>query len=470
MSSSESPLDSLDSDTTVVRKVARMNARGKLALPLRGSRGSSSSVRRKDKKSPREYVSKAQHILQLNFEKDATARRLAERREALEVSSDDEPVDGVRRDRFGNPKKYFLSKWDKPPRNISMTEKEENEVLPQVEEASQFTYPELFLFLKGSDPLFHGCISDFQISTREMDALATGDPELMEPFTDGASVMAGNPELRSAFETLQRAIHFQMFGYTTTRILPGTSQWSYMRSLQLMCHALSRVHAALIGETAAVSEERKTRTALKQFVPRDTAAWLDDPTFFRGEAGSTRLPGETTPSTAASPGDTSSPHPTRTPASPRRPSSIPGTEFGGPRAEPVPISTPPTPIPQQTPQQIPIQILLQPPATQPGFTPLAVPPTSSTGFPLTLPQKPFPQSRYATSFRSPGRRRRFLEQKASAFTPRSQSASRPGLPPQSGSRSPGARPVWPARSEPQYRRADDNDRPRSTVMGRGRRF
>jgi hypothetical protein len=458
MDSSESELHSLDSDDTVIRKVDHMERK---AGRLR--RGRSTSQPRREHlptlKERTERIREAREAALSDLSRMKRYPRLPTTRPRPDEGS---VTPSERLGYFGERTKRLPFFSDTPdlfgPHPSAFAQEP-----PQP--GPQFTDNEIFLFLKGSDQLFHGCLTDFQLSSKELEGLVKDDPGISEPFTDGCRVAAGQQALQIALGALQMAAHYQIAAIKESATGSGLGQFQTMRAMQLLLHGLSRVHVALIGETAEATEERKARAALRQFVPRDVIPWLEDQSFFRPGAGSGGLPGGTPVTTPGLPPGTPTESDT-TGATSATPESR--------RPEPPATGTPtitqsaphptPQPVPQPAPQQIPIQILLQPPGPQ-TQAPLTIATATAPGFPLTLPTQQRDTSLFATPRkRSPG-------QRSSTFASQHYPTTRPWTSNRPPSRSPGARPAWPPRSgPPRGRTGDRDDTTRSGSVGRSGRY
>jgi hypothetical protein len=440
--------------------------------------GRSSSTKKPIRPALKERIARAQENLHSDYTKPRRTTRVAPWRPQFE---DDSRLPLERVDQFGALKKRIPTFEDISDPLMPQTTAFHLETPETPPVLAQFGPPlgdqDIFLYLKGSDSLFHGCITDFQLTTHELEAIVKNDPGVTEPFNDGCRVAAGQQTLQVAVASLQRAVHFQFAALKQVSQGDWRGQFNMMRATQLLLHGLSRVHVTLIGETAEATEERKARAALRQYVPRDVIPWLEDQAFFRPGAGSGGLPGgpptdPTSPSTPTEPGTAPSARTVATPTPARaEPPATTTPTIAQPAAQQVPqpvaqqIPQPaPQQIPQPVPQQIPIQILLQPP-TQQSQASLTITPTRSQGFPLALPTRQQPaQQREAVPFSLPTGS--LTGQRSSTHAPHHYHAPRQWTSTQPSSRSPGARP-WPPRSGPQRGRTGDrDDSTRSGSVGR----
>jgi hypothetical protein len=241
--------------------------------------------------------------------------------------------------------------------------------------------------LKTMDPLFTGCLTDFVLTKDSVDEYRAMDPGLPNTFRDGAVVAAKDPLQLEAFRTLQLGSHYMIEAVGN----PLERRELCKKGLALSLHALSRTHLALIERSAAASEEQKARATLRDYVPREARAYLEDPTFFRTEAGSAELPG--TPSMSpASPMATrmvSTPTPPAVQQPATAPTATPVAETPADRHDDTPPAADTAPIPQQVPGQGPQAI----PQRQ---APLAIPTPPNTSFPLTLPPSRSPTLGWGT--------------------------------------------------------------------------
>jgi hypothetical protein len=149
----------------------------------------------------------------------------------------------------------------------------------------------IFTYLKASDPQFHGCLTDFQLSPAEWSNLLTSDDGPVGRFSDGATVMVGDDELLNAFDNLQLSSHYLIRGLTYFPRDATTAASQISSGLTLLLDALAKVHLFLIRDAGDASEEQKQRAAVRNHVPREAKAFLDDPSFFPSGAGGGTLSG-----------------------------------------------------------------------------------------------------------------------------------------------------------------------------------
>jgi hypothetical protein len=259
MESSESELDSYDTDGTVERKIDHMERKAGRLPPRR----STSSTRKGTISGLKERIAQARETLRSDYSKPGKTTRVAPWRPQFE---DDSKMPLERVDQFGALRKRlprFEDLLDPLVPRTTLFQPETPEVPPF---PTPFGPPiddqDIFLYLKGSDNLFHGCITDFQLTTHELEGLVKDDPGIAELFNDGCRVAAGQLTLQVAVASLQRVVHFQFVALKQISHGAWIGQFNLMRATQLLLHGLSRVHVILIGETAEATEERKARAAL----------------------------------------------------------------------------------------------------------------------------------------------------------------------------------------------------------------
>jgi hypothetical protein len=278
---------------------------------------------------------------------------------------------------------------------------------------------QIFENLKLTDPLFRGCLVDFTLPEADLNRLLAATPQIDPIFRDGALITAGAQPILTTISCLEAAAHFMIDGMTALTTGPLNFQ-DLSPVLELTLHAMSRLHAHAIGVASGASEERKTRATLRDFVGRESKALLEDPTFFRGEAGSGGLPGTTASAMVTAT------------------SSVVATA----PADPLPAARSDT-LPAAPPAATPSPLL------QPGTQGLATPvPSPQTTLPLTLPvqRSPIPRREppQPRAPPAPGAYRGYARPAAGPPFARPGGARSPARP---ASQNPGTRLVWERRPD-----------------------
>jgi hypothetical protein len=451
ISSSESDLDSYDSSSAVERKVAYGNRR---IISLTPEFRSYARERRYLHKLRKQEKKRALNLLAKSAPTSARMKRPLLRRER-EPSDSDQENEGL-----AELKKFARRKMR--PSAFSEDSDVPNLRMPTLSEP----YPTL----KRVDPLFTGCLTDFRLGEPELEESERSCPPLPEEFREGAVVATRNMVMLEAFRSLQLGVRYQIAAYRYERGSFQERQVWARRGLALSMHALSRTHLSLIEMSAEASEEQKARAILRDYVPRDARAYLEDPAFFRAEARSGELPGRPTPPAARTPSTPAS-RAVSTPVPPAvqlattvavtpAPTDNPASGGDAPAPGYAPIADARTTA-QQIPTAKPQPQPQLPPAVQEP-APAAPPAAGAAAFPLALPSqgslyprwRPFPS-------RSPG----YREGPRYGKRPfRSRSPARPAT---QGSTS---RPAWEQRKEPRYPDRDRDDREGERMGPRSRRF
>lgn len=147
------------------------------------------------------------------------------------------------------------------------------------------------MYIRERDPSFRGCLVDYLMPQEEWDELIARDPGAQGGFKDGVTFLAGDEGLLTSMQALQTASHYHIASLACMQSDPARAQEGFLLALQLSMYGAARLHSFLMGEAAGASEERKTRAMMMEHVPRQMRPLLEDPSFFRAEAGSAELPG-----------------------------------------------------------------------------------------------------------------------------------------------------------------------------------